>query len=81
MGQFGKVAKLVEGLPTDQRRAICMLIIDPVAPNKPQVTLDRAAAIMFGQAKPSERARRSVTTWLGQALDVVDMELHALLAA
>ena len=81
MGQFGKVAKLVEGLPTDQRRAICMLIIDPVAPNRPQVTLDRAAAIMFGQAKPSERARRSVTAWLGEALDIVDFELHALLAA
>lgn len=81
LGQFGRVAGLVQRLPVDHRRAICMLIIDPSNPNRAPVTLDRAASIVFGQAKPSERARARVTSWLGHALDVVDMELHALLAA
>lgn len=79
MGQFGQVAKLVQGLPTDERRAICMLIIDPVAPNRPQITVDRAAMIMFGYS--NGRAVSRVTSWLRTALDVVDLELHALLAA
>lgn len=79
LGQFGRVAGLVQGLPVDQRRAICMLIIDPSAPSRAPVTLDRAASIMFGYSDSRLRAR--VTSWLGHALDVVDMELHALLAA
>lgn len=79
MGQFGQVAKLVQGLPTDERRAICMLIIDPAAPNRPQITVDRAATVMFGYS--NGRAVSRVTTWLRNALDVVDLELHALLAA
>lgn len=79
LGQFGRVAGLVQGLPVDHRRAICMLIIDPSAPSRPPVTLDRATAIMFGYSDSRLRAR--VASWLGHALDVVDMELHALLAA
>lgn len=79
LGQFGRVAGLVQRLPVDHRRAICMLIIDPSNPNRAPVTLDRAASIMFGYS--DSRLRQRVTSWLGHALDVVDMELHALLAA
>jgi hypothetical protein len=79
MGQFGRVAKLVQNLPVDHRRAICMLIIDPSAPGRAPMTLDRATGIMFGYS--DSRLRGRVTSWLAHALDVVDMELHALLAA
>ena len=79
MGQFGRVAKLVQGLPVDHRRALCMLIIDPSSPGRAPMTLDRATGIMFGYS--DSRLRGRVTSWLAHALDVVDMELHCLLAA
>lgn len=79
MGQFGRIAGLIQSLPVDHRRAICLLIIDPSSPGRAPVTLDRATAIMFGYSDSRLRAR--VASWLGHALDVVDMELHSLLAA
>lgn len=79
MGQFGKVAALVKALPVDHRRAICLLIIDPSAPNRPPLTLDRATQLMFTYS--DSRLRGRVASWLGHALDVVDLELHHLLAA
>lgn len=79
MGEFGKIAKLVQNMPTDQRRVICLMIIDTSSPNRRPLNVADTGRLLFGYQ--NQRTDRRVVGLLAGALDIVDFELSYQLAA
>lgn len=75
MGDFSKMAKLVEGMTRDQRQALCILVIDPCRPDIPALTMAQATRRLFGDV--NARRYAILTRWLREALDIIDAELIA----
>jgi hypothetical protein len=73
LGQFGKVSAMVQRLPVEQRRALCLIVIDPSAPDRPPIPITRVVELIYGSK--GSRGFQRVVGWLARALDEMDQGL------
>lgn len=75
MASFSRVVRVVQALPCDRRRVVCLLIVDPSAPSRPAMTLAQCSVATHGYQ--NARTDRRVVTWLCNGLAEIDQELFA----
>lgn len=74
MTGFQKVNKAIAMMSNDQRTALFLLVIDPVRPYLPPLTMGAAVRRLFGFKNQASYAR--LTRWLKEALDIIEPEIH-----